>query len=366
MNKALNIIFASEPYQLENKLKEKLLMERICELEEIHQAHSKNYSKLISANLFQSNNKMSKFSHASFLPVQLFKNNKLMSIESDKIVKTLTSSGTSGQLVSKIYLDKETSSLQTKALVKIVKTYLGSKRVPMIILDSKSIFNNPKEYSARAAGVLGMANFGRDHFYALDENMKIDTKGLVKWLKKYQGESKFMFGFTFMVWQYFYKKCIEKEITLDLNDTTLFHSGGWKKLNEQAVSNDKFKSCLNKQFKLSKIHNFYGMVESVGSIYIECEMGFLHSPSFSEVLTRRFTDWSESKIGEEGIIQIISSLPQSYPGHSILTEDLGTIYGVDDCKCGRKGKYFNISGRVPDTDIRGCSDTHSEGLSFDS
>ena len=53
---------------------------------------------------------------------------------------------------------------------------------------------------------------------------------------------------------------------------------------------------------------------------------------------------------------------RSYPGNSILTEDLGTIHGIDDCECGRKGKYFTISGRIPKTELRGCSDTFAQIL----
>ena len=49
--------------------------------------------------------------------------------------------------------------------------------------------------------------------------------------------------------------------------------------------------------------------------------------------------------GMEGLIGRFRS-SQSYPGHALLTEDLGTILGEDDCACGRKGKYFSISGRV--------------------
>jgi len=233
----------------------------------------------------------------------------------------------------------------------------------MIILDSKSTFKNPAQFSARGAGILGMSNFGRDHFYALDENMNIDLKGFIAWLKKYEGEPKFMFGFTFMIWKYLYQQCVSSGLKLDLSNTLLFHSGGWKKLIEQSVSNQKFKDCLNEQFMMTQIHNFYGMVESVGSIYIECEEGFLHSPSFSEILIRRFTDWSEADIGEEGVIQVISSLAQSYPGHSILTEDIGTIHGIDDCKCGKNGRYFSITGRVPNAEMRGCSDTHAAEVS---
>ena len=67
-----------------------------------------------------------------------------------------------------------------------------------------------------------------------------------------------------------------------------------------------------------------------------------------------------SDFNEVGIIQLISVLPSSYPGHSILTEDEGYIIGEDDCKCGRKGKYFKIIGRIKNAEIRGCSDTYAE------
>jgi hypothetical protein len=60
-----------------------------------------------------------------------------------------------------------------------------------------------------------------------------------------------------------------------------------------------------------------------------------------------------------GAVQVFSLLPRSYPGHSILTEDLGTILGCDDCFCGRKGKYFEIHGRIPKAEIRGCSDVRA-------
>ena len=65
--------------------------------------------------------------------------------------------------------------------------------------------------------------------------------------------------------------------------------------------------------------------------------------------------------GKEGIIQLISLIPLSYPGHSILTEDLGYIVGEDDCSCGRKGKFFKITSRIKKAELRGCSDTYSNG-----
>ena len=52
-------------------------------------------------------------------------------------------------------------------------------------------------------------------------------------------------------------------------------------------------------------------------------------------------------------MQLFSLLPKSYPGHNILTEDIGKIAS---CKCGFEGKCFTIHGRVKHSEIRGCSD----------
>ena len=76
------------------------------------------------------------------------------------------------------------------------------------------------------------------------------------------------------------------------------------------------------------------------------------------VLIRRPQDFSVAEQGERGLIELLSLLPTSYPGHILLTEDEGEILGEDDCSCGRKGKYFKIYGRMKGAEIRGCSDTY--------
>lgn len=64
--------------------------------------------------------------------------------------------------------------------------------------------------------------------------------------------------------------------------------------------------------------------------------------------------------GREGLIECISILPSSYPGQALLTEDVGKILGIDDCECGRKGKYFTFVARAEKAEIRGCGDTFAE------
>jgi hypothetical protein len=86
----------------------------------------------------------------------------------------------------------------------------------------------------------------------------------------------------------------------------------------------------------------------------------LHASNFSDIIIRRPLDFMICDVGEPGIVQVISLIPRSYPGHSLLTEDSGVLLGEDDCGCGRKGKYFSIIGRLRQAEIRGCSDTYEK------
>ena len=74
---------------------------------------------------------------------------------------------------------------------------------------------------------------------------------------------------------------------------------------------------------------------------------------FSDVLIRN-SNFKLEKIINLEIIQVFSLLPISYPGHNIVTEDLGVIIDEDNCKCGRNGKYFKVLGRIKFRDKRMC------------
>jgi hypothetical protein len=99
------------------------------------------------------------------------------------------------------------------------------------------------------------------------------------------------------------------------------------------------------------------MVEQTGSVYVECERGYLHSSVYSDVIVRDPVSFEPCDFNEPGILQVLSVIPTSYPGHSLLTEDEGIIFGEDDCLCGRRGKYFTVFGRMKGAEARGCSDT---------
>lgn len=345
-----------EQFSLSKEEKNKHFFKLLNELNQYHLSSSEDYKKT-SEIYFHKNENITSTENMPFLPVSVFKNKLLASVPQEDIYKILKSSGTTGSVPSQIVLDKETAALQTFTLSKILSYILGKNRLPMIIVDSKSVLKNRKSFTARGAGILGLSVFGKKHLYALDDDFELLKDELREFAKNYNGERILIFGFTFMVWQYLATADLDFEI--DLSNATLIHSGGWKKLQSMAVDNPTFKKTLHDKFKIKpeNIYNFYGMVEQVGSVFLENSDGYLHCPNFSEVIIRDPKDFSVLPHGKEGLIQVVSILPKSYPGHSLLTEDIGVVMGEDDASNGWKGKYFKILGRAKKAEIRGCSDT---------
>lgn len=356
----LDRLFTSPPFSLDKAAKAQLYREALSDLTRLHYGACRPYQRLLDTLGFDPS-----IDHAAselpFLPVRLFKTNELLSVDKDQIIKTMTSSGTTGQQVSRIFLDKATSARQTKVLAKITSSVLGPKRLPMLIVDTKAVVHDRTKFSARGAGILGFSMLGTDPTYALDDEMRLDLVAVEAFLAKHAGEPIFIFGFTFMIWEHLLQPLAAAKQRLPLHRGIVLHGGGWKKLAEQAIDNSAFKARLQDACGVERVHDYYGMVEQTGSIYIECERGRLHCSVYSDVIMRRPADFSVCAPGERGIIQVLSLLPTSYPGHSLLSEDLGEITGEDDCPCGRLGKTFVIHGRVKNAELRGCSDTYAAG-----
>lgn len=351
--------FSWPVYGLPASEKRACLAKTLTELTWHHAANCPPYARILQAHGYRQGQSFS-LEEVPFLPVQLFKTHELASVPPDEVFKVLTSSGTTSQRVSRITLDRATASAQSRALVLILQQFLGKARLPMLIIDHPGVVKNRTSFSARGAGILGLSSFGRNHTYALqDEDMRPDLDVIRRFAETYRGQRVLIFGFTFMVWKYFYQALQDMPDPPQFSEAILIHSGGWKKLQEEAVDNVTFKAALRKTFGIPSIHNFYGMVEQVGSIFMEGEQGYLHTPAFADIIIRDPYDWSVLPKNREGVIQVVSALPSSYPGHSLLTEDVGVLLGEDECPSGRMGKVFEVKGRLARAELRGCSDTHA-------
>jgi Acyl-protein synthetase, LuxE len=330
-----------------------LMLPELNLLSQMHFERCEPYKRIING-IWGGKPSAAKIEDLPFLPVSIFKTHTLQSVPSESIQLTLTSSGTTGQAVSKVMVDSETSLRQQSALTNSLTHVLGKKRLPMVVIDTRDVYRNPAMMNARGAGVLGMMRFGRDHAFALKPDLSPDFEALEAFLKKLDGAPFFMFGFTFLVWSRFFE-AFQNE-NLDLSQGILIHSGGWKKMADNSVDNAVFHTQFAKKFSLHRIYNFYGMVEQMGSIFLEGPRDLLYPPNFSDVIIRDPQTWQPVPAGTPGLIQVLSLVPKSYPGNSLLTEDMGVIEAIDPNIDGWMGPGLRVIGRVPKAELRGCSD----------
>lgn len=349
---------ALEPYSLLKDEKEELVLKEIKMLLDFHRKHCIEYDNILTAYEYSSS-KVKKIEDIPFIPVRIFKEMSLKSIEDKEVFKTMMSSGTTNQISSKIYLNKENAVLQQKVLLRLLGDFIGKKRLPMLIIDSEETIRNRLLFSARGATIMGLDFAASKMVFALNEDMSLNLEKINKFYELY-GKDKFViFGFTFMVWQHLFMEVSRKKLDYNFSNAYLLTAGGWKKLENMKVSREEFKRIGKETCNINEYVDHYSMAEQSGSIYAECKCGNLHASIYSDVVIRNEKDFSVCKKGEKGIIQVISVVPRSYPGNSILTEDEGVILGEDDCPCGRKGKYIKIIGRIKNAEIRGCSDTYA-------
>ncbi|MCY6371923.1 acyl-protein synthetase [Clostridium ganghwense] len=356
-------IILGDQFKREKREKEKMLVEAIKPQlkENVKNLNVKSLYAKAGINI----DEIERLEQVPFIPVTMFKYFELKTCRDEDVVRVLNSSATTTGMPSKIYLDKKTSMRQSQGLISILKNFLGTKRRSMLVIDSDDINKKTSTISARGAAVRGVSSFANKIVYVMDkyeDELKVNIDRLREFEEKYKDKEVLVYGFTYIVWSKFIKVLKEKGIKLNMPNLKLLHSGGWKKLTSEKVDKDEFSRTVAEVFNTSpsNIIDFYGMVEQVGVVFIDCECGYKHVPDFAEVIIRDMLTLEEVSVGESGLIEVMSTLASSYPSQAILTEDIGELVGIDDCKCGRKGKYFKFKSRVEKAEVRGCGDTFAE------
>jgi hypothetical protein len=309
----------------------------------------------------------SKVADLPFLPVGILKANPPLSFVSpDEVKRTLTSSATTSQLPSRVVLDAPTSRRMTKGIVTIVRDFIGPARRPYLVVDTPDFVRGENALGARGAAIQGLHPFASQATYCLNVNEKgeltLDQHKLREFAENHHDSEVLVYGFTFILWNHLVKPLLAEGICLNLPKIRLLHSGGWKRLQDQAVEKTVFNEQLARVFGCSPdcIIDFYGMVESVGVIFPDCPEGNKHGPAFGDVIVRNPLTLEPVTAGEHGIVQVCSVLPTSFPGNLLLTEDMAQVIAYDGCSCGRRGISFRFAGRIPKAELRGCGNLETK------
>lgn len=300
------------------------------------------------------------------LPVTMFKKFALSAVPEEQVVRELHSSSTTGQSPSRIFIDKTTAFRQARALVSILKDAIGGARRPYLVLDVPESVGDGGTLTARGAAIRGIGNFASSTTFAMRQgeggSVDPDWDAVTAFFEQHGDEPVLIFGFTFIVWSRVVLEAEAHSLSFRAPQAQLLHSGGWKKLTAEAVTKDEFNARTGAVLGMPPAGalDFYGMVEQVGTVFVDCPAGNKHAPAFADVVIRRPYTLEPVAPGEVGIIEVVSVLPTSYPGQALITEDQGELLGVDDCACGRRGQYFRFTSRVERVEVRGCGDTFAD------
>lgn len=356
----LEDFFSQSPFNYDIDKKNELLRNSL-KLNLIHQYQNCiPYKRLLDKKQFNINQKF-ELEDIPYIPVTIFKDYELKSVKEEFIVRKLTSSATTSQNPSQIFIDKNTRQNQMRSLVWILSYFLGKEKMPYLIMD---IDPNEKsgdfEISARGAAIRGFLIGSSKSHFCMNNNLEIDYEKFVSLINQFNktNEKFVLFGYTYIMYLNVALEMQERGEKLDLKNCTIMHIGGWKKLYDQKVSKEKFNESLVNVFGIKKenILDVYGFTEQLGTVYVSRGDGLKEVPKISKVIVRDPYTLEVLGDNEEGLLQFLNPIPHSYPGLSVLTDDLGIKKVI-------KGKeYFEITGRAKNSEIRGCGDILSEQM----
>jgi hypothetical protein len=137
---------------------------------------------------------------------------------------------------------------------------------------------------------------------------------------------------------------LAEKYEVDLSHCFVFETGGMKGRRKEWIR-EELHSFLTKRFNVPAINSEYGMTELLSQAYSRKD-GYFQCPPWMKMLVRDINDpfqlVNAAKTGGLNVIDFANAHSCSF----IETEDLGRA--VD-------GDFFEILGRLDNSDIRGCN-----------
>jgi len=363
---AVETLLNQPPYGLDPAAKRALLLPALCESLVHHYEHCDLFRRWCEKRRFHPHDGIDDPAAVPFLPVGVFKRLLLRSTPEDRVVRVLTSSATTSQTPSQIVLDQVTRNRQMRALISILVHRLGGRRRPFIVLDvPPAPATADRELSARIAGMRGYLMAATKTEYVLrgdGDRPSLDIDKLTALVEQFRtaGEPFCLLGYTYLLYRYAVVPLREAGLRLRLpDDAAILHFGGWKKLRDQAVGREELVAQTAETFGVAPraICDIYGFTEQLGVIYPDDAEGIKRVPAYSEVFVRDPRTLEIVPDGQTGFLEFVCPLPHSYPGVAVLLDDLGRIVTRRPGADGSQGTGFEVVGRAPQTESRGCGDT---------
>jgi hypothetical protein len=354
------------PYSMPPVEKGRWLSAELNKLTSFHRENCSLYGKFLE----QTRTSFENVEACPYLPVSVFKYFELRSVAAEAAQEIRSSATTSG-IPSRVFVDADTAALQKITVNKILEDFLGKEPRPYLIFDDRKTAAG-RGFSARGAALMALMPLASKFFFVMreepDGSLALDQETLARAVSAARAHGGFLaYGFTYILYQA-HRQLDQLGLRysgFEPKRSFLLHSGGWKRLQAQAVSKETFNQSVSAIWGLPEqaVIDYYGMAESVGVIFPDCVAGNKHPPFFADVIIRDPATLRPVLPGQQGLIQMVSVLGRAGPNHAFITEDIGQLIAEDGCPCGRRGRAFRMLGRAAQAEVRGCGDVYAEGTS---
>ncbi|KQR92029.1 acyl transferase [Chryseobacterium sp. Leaf180] len=278
------------------------------------------------------------FEKIPFLPIEMFKNHKILNdlANSDLYFQ---SSGTTQMNLSKHHIADE--NLYRESIYKSFSQFIGKPEdfiflglLPSYLEKQHSSLIYMVDFLMQKSGKEENGYFLYNHQELFDLLQTINNKKVI------------LFGVSFALLD-FLDFCKENNLEIKKSENLIIIETGGMKGRKEEMTKDELLKILKKGFSSEKIYSEYSMTELLSQAYSLGE-NIYECPLWMKVLVRNAEDpFSYEKAGRTGAVNIID-LANRHTCSFIATQDLGKILPDNENK-------FQVLGRIDHSDIRGCS-----------
>lgn len=265
-----------------------------------------------------------------FLPISFFKTHNIQtSFFTPEVI--YESSGTTGVITSRHLV--KSRNIYVQSFLKCFKRFYGEPSSYCIIgLLPSYLERQSSSLVTMVNELIKLSNNERSGFYLSD------TKKLHNTLLKNEddGRPTLLIGVTFALIDF------AEHFPMNLKHTIIMETGGMKGRRAE-ITRTEVHELLKKQFGIHQVHSEYGMTELLSQAYSPGD-GIFETPPWMRIFLRATDDPFDLKV-TNGAVNIID-LANIYSCAFIATDDTGIL---------QQDGRFNITGRLDNSDIRGCA-----------
>ena len=287
-----------------------------------------NYLRLLGRD----KNAVSKLSEIPFLPIELFKTEKILSGFEDADL-VFTSSSTTGSIPSSHFIPDPL--VYENSFKKAFRLFYGDPTDYCIL----ALLPSYLERSGSSL-VYMMEHLIRDSRHKSSGFYLNNHAELFSSLKelKAKGQKSILIGVTFALLDF-----IEK-FQINFPDLVVMETGGMKGKREELVR-EEVHELLKTAFKVNTVHSEYGMTELLSQAYSSGNGIFLYPPWMRIIIREPNDPFYFVPEGKSGGINVVD-LANIDSCAFIETQDLGKIAETGS---------FEVLGRFDTSDLRGCN-----------